>query len=195
MQAKNVDLEKAFENLPEGFIVLLMAAPDDYSGMIVKVLRHFTNRKKLPVIYVTANKPYASLKAELGRGGVETEKMFFIDMISRKAGGESAREKDCLYIASPDSLTELTIALGSAASSIRKPGKVIFLDSVSTLLMYNSVGAVGKFVHFFTAKMGMWNAQGVLVSLEDGTDPMLISQLSQFCNRTVHIKGGKVKWV
>ncbi|MEW5996768.1 MAG: ATPase domain-containing protein [Candidatus Micrarchaeota archaeon] len=190
-----MDIGKAFEGLHEGFVVLVMASPDEYGKAIIDIVKYFANRRGLPLIYVTANKPYAVLRKELERGSAKTDKMFFIDMITKKAAGASVREKDCLYIASPDSLTELTIALNSAVAALPQKGKVILLDSVSTLLMYNNAGAVGKFVHFFTAKMASWDAEGVLVSLEDGTDPMLVSQLSQFCSRTVHIKGGKVKWV
>jgi len=120
----------------------------------------------------------------LEQKGINTKKLFFIDLITSEISEATEKIDNCLFMESPKSLTDLSIALSEAVKSM--PGdKFIFLDTLSTLLVYNQLTTVTKFAHFLTSKMRQWDINGLLVSMEKETDPNLQAQLAQFCDKVI----------
>jgi len=61
----------------------------------------------------------------------------------------------------------------------------VFFDSLSTLLLYNNVQTVARFIHFLAGKMRVWEVKGVIVSLRKEKDAELIDELTPFCDITL----------
>jgi len=183
--AKLVDIG----SMEEGNVVLILTSAEKYLENIVSALKTLINKKNHSCVYVTINKPYQVLLNVLKKNSINTEKIFFIDLISRMTRIEAAGAKDCLFITSPDSLTELSIAITESVGNLRDKNKFIFLDSLSTMLIYNQTGTVTKFAHFLIGKMKTETVKMIIISLEKEMDPKLVSQISSFVDKVIKVNG------
>jgi len=186
MVMKNLkELADYLRQMPKEFVVLITVKADDYSKVNAEILRILANEDKMPGLYVTINKPYTTMKRSLEADGVLTDNLFFLDCITKTAGGRPEEAKDVMYLDSPQNLTGLGLAVGEAISDMPSGEKFLFMDSLTTLLLYHNAGTVAKFSHFLTGKMRVWGLRGVLMSIEKETDPEFTNQLSQFCDAVV----------
>ena len=184
-----MDLVKELKKVKKEEIVLILSDEKKYLDTNLKILNILTNKLDEKGIYVTVNRPFESLNEMLEKNKIKTKNLFFIDAITMTIVGEAKEVPNCLFINSPNSLTELGIALGEAFSSMqKKEDKFIFFDSLSTLLIYNQSKSVTKFAHFLTGRMRQWKIKGVLISLQKNVDERLIAQVSQFCDRIIEVK-------
>ena len=172
-------------------LVLILVDSKHYNEVNIELIKYLNVTKKLPGVYVTVNKPYATIKNIMDQSGINTKNIIFIDAISRLTGEKSKRTADCLFIGMPNDLTGLSVAMNEAVKSLPIKKKFLFLDSLSTLSIHNSAGSVNQFAHFLTANMREWGVMGVIISLERETERDLIDELAQFCDLSVELGGGK----
>lgn len=187
MLSANAKLQQAVKNLPTGTIVLFLVDYKDYDSTNLNLLKFMTSKKKAHGIYISVNKPYANLTNILKKNGVNTEKLFFIDCVTKSAGGAVQRTDNCLYISSPTNLTDLGIALDDAIESLGDHDKFIFLDSVSTLMVYHNPDAVLHFAHFLTTRARVKSFYGIFITVESEADAKLVKTLSQFCDKVIKL--------
>lgn len=172
--------------LPKEFIILINVSAEDYLKTNIEVLKILVNEDKLPGVYITINKPYLTMKKVLEDEGMDIKKIKFIDCITKTAGGKiDSGDENVIYLDSPENLTGLGVAMGEAIRSIPEDEKFLFMDSLSTLLLYHNAGTVAKFSHFLTGRMRVWGLRGVLMAVEKETDPEFTNQLSQFCDAVI----------
>ncbi|MBN2518314.1 MAG: hypothetical protein JXB14_05695 [Candidatus Altiarchaeota archaeon] len=183
------ELKEYLKKLPKDFIVLVNVKAENYLKTNMEILKLLCNDEGLPGVYITVNKPYQTMVRMLDDHKVKTDKLFFIDCITKTAGGQTDPDnKRVLYMDSPQNLTGLGVALGEAVRAIDGNNKFLFLDSLSTLQLYHNVGTVAKFSHFLTGRMRMWALRGILISMEKEADPTLTTQLAQFCDNVVTLE-------
>ena len=108
--------------------------------------------------------------------------VIFIDAVTKTAGGRTNKTKSCLFIGSPENLSDISMAMDQAVRAVPKEEKFLFFDSLNTLLIYNSPQVVAKFIHFLSGKMRVWKVKGIIITLEKETNKELINELSQFCD-------------
>lgn len=182
------ELKDYLKNVPNDFIVLINVSASDYLKTNVEILKILANENKLPGVYITVNKPYTTMKRILDGEGVNTKNLYFIDCITKTAGGSDGCEDENVFcLDSPQNLTGLGVAMGEAIRKISGKDKFLFMDSLSTLLLYHNVGTVSKFSHFLTGRMRMWGLRGILMAVEKEADPKFTDQLSQFCDTVVSL--------
>jgi len=181
-QSASVDLAKEFEGL-ENPVVLGLIDPIRYQESVLNLLRYFTRRMPRGV-YVTLNKPYATLLKSFSKAGISAESVFFIDAITDVPAVEEDATHACL-----GSGIDLSILAVSISKAIKQIGEERFLliDSLSTLLIYYDAKAVVKFAHLLTEKLRSWNSSGLLMTVETNSERDVVSQLSPFCDRVIRI--------
>ncbi|HLD12639.1 MAG TPA: ATPase domain-containing protein [Candidatus Nanoarchaeia archaeon] len=172
------------------YVALTKVEAQSYNEANISIIKFLTNQQKIPGVYVTLNKPYMTVKEELKKQGVNQDLIIFIDAISQTTGGKLEKTDDCLFIGSPENLSDISLSMDQAVMAIPSEQKFIFFDSLNTLLMYNSPATVAKFIHFLSGKMRIWKVKGIIVSLQKESNKELIDELTQFCDLTVEF-GGK----
>lgn len=175
--------------MEKGNVTLILTSAESYMKTIIDALKTLVNKNKYSCVYITINKPYMTLLNILKKNGIDTEKIFFIDLISKMTRTENTEAKNCLFINSPDSLTELSIAITESTKNISGKNKFIFLDSLSTMLIYNQTGTVTRFAHFLIGKMKTESVEMIIISLEKEMDPILVSQISTFVDKVIKVNG------
>ncbi len=171
--------------LREGFLVLVVSPPEKYEDTNIEILAMFCNDEKLSGLYITVNRPYSALVENLRSRGVNVDNLFFIDLITKTSGESPERTKNCLFISSPENLTDLGIAIDEAIYADGNK-KFLFLDTVSSLLLYNSAGTIKNFEEFIITRMRRGNLKGIMISI-DKDEKEIIAFLSHFCDKFIII--------
>jgi KaiC/GvpD/RAD55 family RecA-like ATPase len=182
------NIMRVLEEQKRSSIILFITSSKKYVEANLRILDYLVNKRGLQGIYITVNRPYRSIKALFEENNISPESMFIIDIITKAVGGKEEDASNCIFLDSPANLTDLTIALHQAVELFGDKEKFIFLDSLSTLLIYNKVSTISKFAHFLTGKIRLWKCYGVIISIERETDVELISQLNQFCDATIRVE-------
>ncbi|MBW2983798.1 hypothetical protein KY361_01680 [Candidatus Woesearchaeota archaeon] len=174
------EFEKKLKDLTE-YVALATVNANKYQKTNLGIIKHLTD-KNVPGVYVTLNKPFETMQNIFKRQKIGTEIIIFIDAVTQTAGGDIEKTDKCLFIGSPDNLSDISIAMDQAVRALPTKEKFVFFDSLSTLLMYNNVETVSRFIHFLAGKMRVWKVKGIIVSLRKKQDKELIDALMQFCD-------------
>ena len=121
------------------------------------------------------------------RKKIDTKLIIFIDAVTKTVGGNIKKTRNCLYIGNPENLSDISLAMDQAVRALGNKEKFLFFDSLSTLLIYNKVNTVARFIHFISGKMRIWKVKGIIISLQKDKDKELIDELSQFCDVTIKL--------
>ena len=173
------------KNLKE-YVALAVVDADQYQKTNLSLMRELI-KDGIPGVYVTLNLPCSNVKAFFQREKMDLGKVIFIDAVTKTAGGKIERTDDCLFIGSPKNLSDISIAMDQAIMAIPTKDKFLFFDSLSTLLLYNNIDVVAKFIHFLSTKMRVWKVKGVIISLRRSKDEDLIQELRGFCDVTLDL--------
>ena len=174
-------LKKELTDLSD-YIILVVVSAKNYQSTNIEIIRYFSENN-MAGVYVTLNKPYETIKNILDKEKIDFRPIIFIDAATKIGGGASKKEEHCLYIGSPERLSDISVALDQAIRSLDVESKFLFFDSLTTLLMYNQEGTVARFIHFLASKIRELKVKGVLISIRKDTDKVLIDELTQFCDK------------
>lgn len=166
------------------YILLITVDAKGYQKTTVDVVK-FLIEQNIPGIYVALNKPYEIVQRNLANNGVDTRLIIFIDVASKT---EAKKVGNCLYIGSPEKLSDLSVAMDQAVKALAGDKFLIF-DSLNTLAIFNKPATMARFVHFLTGKIREWKIKGIIITLEKETEPALLDELTQFCDARVDLGG------
>ena len=172
------------------YLIMVTSPPDDYADTIMAVLRNMVTPETVGV-YISVNKPYFALTKEMEGEKIPTENMLFLDCASGLMGKEPQEVGKTYILSGPTNLTELSITLSSLLSSDKLKGKetetILFLDSVSTFLIYNDANVVARFLHTIAGRVRSHNIRGVFFSLHDDIEKGAIASTVQFHDKVLKI--------
>ncbi|MBS3100570.1 hypothetical protein J4204_00370 [Candidatus Woesearchaeota archaeon] len=167
------------------YILLIAVDAKSYQKTVIDATKFLVNEQNIPGVYVTLNKPYEIMQRALSSNGIDTRLLIFIDATSRT---EAKKVGNCLYIGSPEKLSDMSVAMDQAIKAL--PGdKFLIFDSLNTLLIFNKPATVARFIHFLTGKMREWKVKGIIVTLEKETEQVLLDELTQFSDARIDIGG------
>lgn len=136
--------------------LIIIAPVGELQNKINSVLKSF---RGAPVIYVTLNKSPERIEDNLEKARINTDKTFFIDCVS----SEKTRD-DVVYIA-PTDLHLLACAIDAFMKDI--PGEeFLVIDALSTLLIYNKINKVAKFVKEITGYSSRYQTKIIAFTAE-----------------------------
>ena len=174
-------------NLPDKGIVLVVTKSEDYTKANADIIYSIIKSKNRYCVYLSLNKPSFTLLENFAEAGLDTKKIFIIDCVTSLAGEDVERAGNVVFVESPSNLTEIGTVLDGAIKSIPIKGSFLFLDSLSTMLLYNAAKTVATFVHFLSLKIRYYKMAGVIISLQNQESSQIISQISEFCDMRITI--------
>ena len=164
------------------YIALATISARAYQKANIGIIKELVGEQNTPGVYVTLSKPFKTVEQTFKKQGIDTRMILFIDAITKTVSKEVEKTENCLYIGSPENLSDISLAMDQAVRSLPSKNKFVFFDSLNVLLMYNEVGTVARFIHFLASKMRVWKVKGIIVSLTKEKDKELIEELMQFCD-------------
>ena len=154
---------------------------ENYQSIGQEIIRFFTEKKRYYGIYVTLNKSHCDTVKRLEEENINTKKILFIDNLEKEDG---CRAKNCIFLGNK-SLTALSLAMTEACK--QKKMQFLFFDSITTLLIYEDLDTVKKFIHFFLNKVKNMDLLTVLMTVEEENTNKVLPLLEQFCDRLIRI--------
>jgi KaiC/GvpD/RAD55 family RecA-like ATPase len=169
------------EKLSENKTTLLIIPSEEYNSFIVGIAKQVSKNK---VIYVTLNKTYESLKEIFNKKGVNTEKMFFIDAISKTIKKTPDQTPDCYFINSPGALTDLSLIISKL---LDEPFDYLLFDSLTNLTIYEKKTPVAKFLAGLVNKIEESKIRALFYALNVGQQDELIKECEMFVDEVVDL--------
>lgn len=142
-------------------------------------------------IYVSPNRPVSDLVSKLSAHGfdlteaLESGRIYVIDLVSKSVGNSEIR--DCMYVSSPSELSATQLAIERAFDRIKNGpgGRWLLLDSISTVLVYNSPDAVLQFLHFLIGRLRVLCFEAVILTVQGSVEERTLATIRQFCDLVV----------
>ena len=176
--------KEAFQKLKnfKDSVILATVSAKSYEKTNIILVKYLTKDLGIPGVYVTLNKPFSAIKFFLSKSKINMDSLIFIDAITKTVGGNISKTKECLFIGTPENLSDLSLAMDQAVTALPGKEKFLFFDSLNTLLIYNDAKTVARFIHFLSGKMRVWKVRGIIISLQKKGNEDLINELTQFCD-------------
>ena len=168
--------------LAPGSSNLVIVPSNQYSSVPRAVIEYFSG-KDIPGVYVCVNRPYL----DIVRGSNPSSGIKFVDVVTSLTGKEMTDLPNVQYLDSPLALVEMDVAIGESMQRIASNQKFLFIDSVSTLLVYNSPQAVEKFCHTVISKNRNSSTVVVLLALDTAEHKNVLDSLHQFVDQSLQL--------
>lgn len=172
-------IEKQLNNSSKGQTLLFLIQPEHYS-LARELLLDFISKNNS--IYISLNKPATYLINS--NKEISLNKIHFIDMISA-LNLEKENTSQISFLNSPNALSESLVELDSILE--KNQSEFIALDSISTLLVYNEVNSVEKFLHNLASKINQLNSIGLFLFIESDEYKKPIQTIEQFCDKIIKL--------
>ena len=173
--------------LNDGDIALYITPVQNYIDVNNRILDYYITEQKFYCVYVTMNRPYTAMAELFKKRKLDLENVFFIDAVTPMHTSSIFRSGNAVFIGSPRNLTSMSIVLSSTMKNDGKR-KILFLDSLSAMMIYNGAETGTKFMNHLISLMRMAKISSVIISLEKETDEKVLEQLSRMCDKVVEMK-------
>ncbi|ODS34876.1 hypothetical protein BEH94_10025 [Candidatus Altiarchaeales archaeon WOR_SM1_SCG] len=181
------ELREKLKGIEEGSIVLLNFNSLDYSDLTFEALDFMINEKGAGITYITASRPYNYLASILENKKIDKENLFFIDCITHMANIMPEKNEKCVFIENPASLEEMGMHTERLLGQLKTENKFLFIDSLSTLLMYNNTNSLKEFSHFLTTRLRINGIGGIFVAIKGLSDEDVIETIAMMCDKVIEI--------
>jgi len=143
---------------------------------------------QMRIIVITVNQPSPTLKTIYRKNEIDISRVIFIDAITKYALGGLPKDIDnAIFISSPSNLTEIGIGITEMLKENPDEKTCVIIDSVNTMLVYLPGSSVLKFIHFLSSKLRLMDSIGVFLAVEEGLDPVLLTQLTTFVDEVLSV--------
>ena len=177
-------LTERLQKQQSGWVILLELSPAARFAVNAEAVRLLTGKFGYEGIYVSLNNHYSKLAKSFDERKIDTKKIYFIDANS----GSGKNAPRCVFVRSPSSLTEISIAVNNAIAALKVKKRFLIIDSLSDLAMFNPVQSVEKFMHSIAGKIRNYELTGVIVLYgARDLDPHLMTMMNQLHDEAIRI--------
>jgi KaiC/GvpD/RAD55 family RecA-like ATPase len=175
-------LEKELKGLKEE-IVLLEVSSESVVEASLTILKYLTDNGQIGII-VSASRPYNSLFDLYKKHKINTKSLMIIDAISHKQGLKTEEVENVFFVENIKSLTTIAIMIKESLEKIKKQ-KFVFIDSVTTMLIYNNPEVYMRFLHSTLSEMRNQGVGGILIFIESEANEKIKMQLKTICDKVI----------
>jgi KaiC/GvpD/RAD55 family RecA-like ATPase len=180
-------LKDHFSRLDHGWVALLQIPVEKTMEMNIEALKTLQSLG-YEGVYITLSKDYVELSKMFREQGIDMGRLAFIDGVSQMYGIGAVDAANVKYISGPISLDGIVAAITDIIPVMKSERKFVFLDSITTVLLYNSLERTLKFSEFLTNSLKRLDVAGVMVSVSKGfANDNLIKALTKMSNEVIKI--------
>ena len=169
------------EKLPPGSVALVFSEPETMPELTADVVRTLT--AQADVIYFSITKTVDHQTDMFRKAGINVDNIRFIDCLSKTTGTETKTVKNAVIV-HPSNLIGMARTLTGLLSKT-KGKKVVFFDPVTTLLIYNSLPALAKFVTTIVSRIRESGASAVFLCLASEKTEELTQELEKTADKII----------
>jgi len=176
----------AYNIFSSGSIVLVSMKSSDRMESLLSILDDLVVNKGMGGVIISVSGPYEMIYSEMEEAGIPPEDVHFIDCISLMAGKLMGEKSDrAVFVENPSSLEEISMYLDRMLLNVESDKKFLILDSLSSLMIYNSEKTVKEFGHFLINKVRLADHKGILMSIERKGTEGLVHDLIPMCDAAI----------
>jgi len=139
-------------------------------------------------IYITLAKEYPELAKHLQQQNIDLGKLAFIDGVSQMYCVSQVDAPNVTYVDGPLSIDAISQRVTEIGKQIPGDKKFVFLDSITTVLLYNSLERTVHFSQFLLNSFKEMQLVGVVVSVAEGfANQNLIKELTASSNEVINL--------
>ena len=181
-----IKLNKELSSLGNEFIILLNTDSKYYLDSVLETLKFMTD-KRMGGVYLTSARPYGYMVKKFKEYNINNENLFFIDAISGMVGKSPGEDGRCVFIENPTALEEIGMWTNTLMDRIEVENKFLIVDSLSTMLIYNDVGALKEFSQFLINRLRLAGVSGIFTSIEMEIQMDFYGMMVALCDKTIEI--------
>jgi KaiC/GvpD/RAD55 family RecA-like ATPase len=191
LKINNIDipdlLKDRFSRLSHGWMALMQIPVDKTMDVNVEALKTLQDLG-YEGVYITLSKDYVELSKMFREKGIDMGRLAFIDGVSQMYGIGAVDSPNVKYISGPISLDGIVAAITDIIPVMKSEKKFVFLDSITTVLLYNSLERTLQFSEFLTSSLKRLDVAGVMVSVSKGfANDNLIKELTKMSNEVIRL--------
>lgn len=171
-----VDLKK---ELSGEQVSLLLMQNSDYNTEMIKVAKALAGKS---ICYVTTNKTFDSLIEDFKKKKVNTEKMVFVDAISKSLKKVPDSADQVYYVSNPGALTELSLVI---SKFLRHEFDYMVFDSLTNLMTYTKENTSIRFVKSLIDKVKKSKTKAIFYCMDIKDHEGLIKQASMAVDKVI----------
>jgi KaiC/GvpD/RAD55 family RecA-like ATPase len=178
-------LQDHFSRLSHGWVALLQIPVEKTMEMNVEALKTLQSLG-YEGVYITLSRDYIELSKTFREQGIDMGRLAFIDGVSQMYGIGAVDAPNVKYISGPISLDGIVAAITDVIPVMKSKKRFVFLDSITTVLLYNSLERTLRFSEFLTNSLKRLEVAGVMVSVSKGfANDTLIKALTKMSNEVI----------
>ena len=180
-------LKEKYEKLGQGWVALMQIPVEKAMDINIETLKVLQGLG-YEGIYITLSKDYVELSKVFREKDIDMGRIAFIDGVSQMYGIGAVDAPNVKYISGPLSLDGIVAAITDIVPVMRRKKKFVFLDSITTVLLYNSLERTLKFSEFLTTSLKRLQVAGVVTSVSKGfANDKLIKELTKMSNEVIKL--------
>ena len=147
------------------------------------LLKLLTKENKMSCVFLCLDRPHTYFLEELQEEGIDAEMVHFVTL---GLPGREANQGGLSFINSPEELTAIKMHVDSAAKRMKEKYRKTFvlIDCIPTLLLYNDMKRLGKFLHDLNLSLRDEGAYQVLLLSPNGEiNPFIL----HFCDTNISL--------
>jgi len=181
-------LAEKFGRLGQGWITLLQIPIERAMDINIEAIKTLQSLG-YEGVYITLSKDYVELSKVFQENNIDMGKIAFIDGISQMYGIGKVEAPNVNYVEGPLSIDAIVESITEIAPNMKSGKKFVFLDSITTVLLYNSLERTLKFSSFLTESLKKMGVVGIVVSVSKGfANENLVKELTKVSNEVINLQ-------
>lgn len=168
-------------------IVLVSYDPASHMQIVGGILDVLVNERKEGGVYISVSKPYKHVLKLMEEKNISAENVKFIDCITRATGNVAEKTENVVYVENPASLEEISMYSDKLIKDITSEKKFLFIDSISSLLIYNEERSIEELIHFLVNQIRSDGVGGVILSTDETSTQSIIRRLIPTCDKEIKV--------
>lgn len=178
-------LMQELQNHSPGWAILFETRNESVLDVGIDAIKFLTD-ENYNVLVLSASRPYPNLIRLYKKKNIDTKRIFVLDCISNTHGTKLEENSNVRYLQSPSDLTRIAIQMTELFKKIT--GKnVLFIDSITTLLIHNKPGTFVRFIHHILTKMRINDISTLLISVETEANAEVTTEIAQLCDAIIKV--------
>lgn len=186
-------IEEKLAGISAGSIVILEFPAEESQVKLAAEFLKIKEKSNSYGVYVSSNRPSSNLIKKIKDYGYDLKKaleeghVLVVDLVSKNVSDSEI--KGVIYVSSASELSATQMAIEKAVKRIEgKNGSGwLLLDSIATLLVFNSPDSLLEFLHFLIGRLRVLGMDGVIFTVHEGIDSKVIATTRQFCDAIIKL--------
>jgi KaiC/GvpD/RAD55 family RecA-like ATPase len=189
------ELDDAIEGIKKGSNIMLMGPP--MSGKEVILYHIMYNGAAIngnAIINVTTNESATHILEWFRENklNLPLDRIGIIDCVTKTPGGAVVENENIKMVCSPVDLTGIGVKISQFFEEFLMKKKIqknqLYMNSVSTILMYSNFQIIFRFLHVFTGRIKSTGALGIYLIESGMHDEQAIATLKQLFDGIIEIR-------